>query len=179
MAHKALYPLGLILLLLFSCGAPAPESYAPPLQRRQPPGVEPRPVGSFVSMSDVDADAHIVRDVSPGGDGSPWRWTFQRPELRFWVESVERQRLVVEFVIAENTFKQTGPVTVSFSVNGRLLGRQRCPKPGPYRFEKAVTSEWLRTDDFTMVTAEADRHWVAPEDGARLGFILSRIGFVR
>jgi hypothetical protein len=167
------------LLLLSSCGAPAPESYAPPLQRRLPAGVEPRAVGSFVSMSDADADAHIVRDVSPGGDGSPWRWTFQRPELRFWVESVERQRLSVEFVIASNTFEGTGPVTVSFFVNGRLLGRQRCPKHGQYRFEKAVPPEWLRTDDFTLVTAEADRHWVAPQDGARLGFILSRMGFAR
>jgi len=177
--HKTLYPLGLILLLLSSCGAPAPESSAPPLQRRLPPGAEPRAVGSFVSMNDADADAHIVRDVSPGGDGSPWRWTFQRPELRFWVESVERQRLLVEFAIAENTFKATGPVTVSFFVNGRLLGRHHCPKPGQYRFQKAVPPEWLRTDDFTLVAAEADRHWVALEDGARLGFILSRIGFVR
>jgi len=178
-APKALYPLGLALMLLCSCGAPAPESYAPPLQRRLPPGPEPRPVGAVVSMSDQDADAHILRDVSPAAEGSAWRWTFQRPELRFWLESKARQKLVVHFAIAADTFKVTGPVTVSFLVNGRLLGKQACPSPGDYHFEKATPAEWLRTDDFTVVAAEADKLWTSPVDGARLGFILSRMGFVR
>jgi hypothetical protein len=135
-------------------------------------------VGSFVAMSDADADAHIIRDVSPGSDGSPWRWTFQRPELRFWVETATRQKLVADFVIAAATFRETGPVTISFFVNGRLLARQHCPKPGKYHLEKEVPAAWLRTDTFTIVAAEADKLWVSPADGARLGFILSRIGFV-
>ena len=169
--------MSLACLLLASCGAPAPESYAPPLQRRLPPGPEPRPVGSFVSMSDPDADAHILRDISRVAEGA-WRWTYQRPELRFWVDSTAHQKLAADFTIAAGTFKTTGPVTVSFFVNGKLLGKQRCPKPGHYRFEKAVPAGWLRTDDFTVVAAEADKLWVSPADGARLGFILTRIGFV-
>lgn len=178
-ASKALLKLWLATVLLCGCGAPAPDGYAPPMQRRLPPGPEPRPVGAIVSMSEQDADAHIVRDVSPAAEGANWRWTFERPELRFWLEEAQRQKLVMDFVIAENTFKDTGPVTVTFFVNGRALGRQSCPKPGPYHFEKAVPAAWLRTDDFTLVAAEADRLWTSPADGARLGFILSRAGFVR
>lgn len=177
-APKALCPLGLAWLLLSSCGAPSPESYPPPLQRRLPRGPEPRPVGAFVSMSDQDADAHILRDVSPTAEGSAWRWTFQRPELRFWLASTARQKLAVDFAIAADTFKATGPVTVSFYVNGKLLGQQRCVKAGDYHFKKTVPAEWLRTDDFTVVAAEADKLWTSPTDGARLGFILARIGFV-
>lgn len=166
------------MLLLCGCGAPAPEGYPPPLQRRLPSGREPRPVGALVSMSDPYSDAHIVRDVSPAAEGSAWRWTFRRPELRFWLEQTARQKLVVDFSIAADTFKETGPVTMTFFVNGQPLGQRRCPKPGPYRFEKAVPAAWLRTDDFTLVAAEADKLWTSPADGARLGFILSRIGFV-
>jgi len=135
-------------------------------------------VGSFVSMGDQDADAHILRGVSPAAEAGAWRWTFQRPELQFWLESTARQKLAGDFAIAAETFKVTGPVTVSFYVNGRLLGRQQCPRPGEYHFHKAVPAGWLRTDDFTVVAAEADKLWVSPTDGARLGFILRQIGFV-
>jgi len=128
-------------------------------------------------MSDQDADAHILRDVSPAAEANAWRWTFQRPELQFWLESTAPQKLAVDFAIAAETFKVTGPVTVSFYVNGKLLGREHCPKPGEYHFEKAVPAGWLRTDDFTVVAAEADKLWVSPTDGARLGFILRRMGF--
>lgn len=136
-------------------------------------------MGAVVTMSEQDADAHIVRDVSPAAEGAAWRWTFQRPELRFWLEETARQRLVVDFAIAADTFKATGPVTVTFFVNAKPLGQQRCPKAGQYRFGKAVPAAWLRTDDFTLVAAQADKLWTSPTDGARLGFILSRIGFVR
>jgi hypothetical protein len=130
-------------------------------------------------MSEQDADAHIVRDVSPAAEGAAWRWTFQRPELRFWLEETTRQKLVADFAIATDTFKATGPVTVTFFVNGKPLGRQRCPQAGPYRFEKAVPAAWLSTDDVTLVAAEADKLWTSPADGVRLGFILSRMGFMR
>lgn len=136
-------------------------------------------MGAVIAMSEPDADAHIVRDVSPAAEGAAWRWTFQRPELRFWLEQTKAQKLVADFAIAEDTFKSTGPVTVTFFVNGNLLGQQRCPQAGPYRFEKAVPAAWLRTDDFTLVAAQADKLWTSPTDGARLGFILNRIGFVR
>jgi len=135
-------------------------------------------VGSFVGMSDQDADAHILRDVSPVTEGSAWRWTFQRPELRFWVESTTRQKLAADFAIAVEAFKVTGPVMVSFYVNAKLLGKQACPQPGNYHFEKAVPAAWLRTDRITVVAAEVDKIWVSPVDGARLGFVLTRIGFV-
>lgn len=178
-APRTVFPLTLALTLLCGCGAPVPDGVPPPFQRRLPPGPEPRPVGAIVTMSEQDADAHIVRDVSPAAEGVAWRWTFQRPELRFWLEETTRQRLIVDFAIAEDTFKSTGPVTVTFFVNGKTLGRQRCPKAGLYHFEKPVPAAWLRADDFTLVAAQADKLWTSPADGARLGFILSRAGFLR
>jgi hypothetical protein len=49
---------------------------------------------------------------------------------------------------------------------------------GQKRFEKPVPAAWLRTDADILVAAEIDKVWIAPADGARLGFILSRAGFI-
>jgi hypothetical protein len=170
--------LPLAALLLLSCGAPAPESYPPPAQRRAPSESESRPVGPFVSMDDPDMENYVIRDVSLGIEAGRWRWTYRRPELRFWLDSTADQKLVVDFVVADATLAKTGPVTISFYVNDKLLGQQHCPKSGDYHFEKGVPASWLRTDAFTIVAAEADKLWVSPTDGARLGFILVRAGFV-
>lgn len=129
-------------------------------------------------MDDPDIENYVIRDVSLGIEAGKWRWTYRRPELRFWLDSTVGQKLVVDFVVAQATLSQTGPVTVSFWVNDQLLGQQYCPKPGDYRFEKPVPASWLRTGAFTIVAAQADKLWVAPADGARLGFILVRAGFV-
>lgn len=176
---ERLLPIAVVSALLALAGcAPAPESYAPPFQRSLPAGPEPRPVASFVNMGDPDADSYILRDVSPGAEGDQWRWTFQRPELRFWLESKASQQFVADISLPEATFRETGPVTISFFVNGNLLVRQHCPRSGDYHIRKEVPATWLRTDTFTIVAAESDKHWVSPADGARLGFILTRIGFV-
>ena len=43
-----------------------------------------------------------------------------------------------EFAIPEVTFKVTGPVTVSYAVNGRTLGTMRCDHAGDFQIEKPV-----------------------------------------
>jgi hypothetical protein len=85
----------------------------------------------------------------------------------------------MEFAIPEVTFAQRGPVVVSVFVNGQLLDRSRYEKGGEFRIEKPVPAEWLRTDLHNYVTLEIDKPWVAPQDGARLGFILKSAGFLQ
>ncbi len=168
----------LVAVLSLSACAPIPDGYPPPFQRKPATGPEPHPVGRFVNMSDPDADSYIVRDISPTVEGSGWRWTFVRPELRFWLDSKARQKFAIDLAIAGATFGETGPVTLSFFINGKLLAKQFYSKPGDYHFEKGVPPSWLRTDTFTLVAIEADKLWVSSSDGARLGFILTRAGFV-
>ena len=164
-----------MLLALASC-ATAPDGYPPPFQRG-PLLSDPHPLGPFVAMNDPEAETYFVRDISPVAEGTGWRWTHARPELRFWLDSTRKQKLTVDFSIIEATFKQTGPVTISFAVNGKLLGQAHCRKPGDYHFEKEVPASWLSTSAFTDVTAQADKVYVSPGDQAQLGFILYRIGF--
>lgn len=164
-------------LLLASC-VDIPDTYAPPIQR-QPLYEAPRDgLGSFVAMSDPKAQSYIVAGVHDSEPGSAWRWTGQRPELRFAVPAAKALKFVMDFALPEATFKDTGPVTVSFFIEDKLLDKVRYDQPGEKHFEKPVPASWLRTDLAMHVRAELDKVWVAPADGARLGLLLARAGFV-
>ena len=79
----------ILLTLCFVTGcANIPDSYAPPMQRKPLTGTEPNEMGHFVNMGADDADSYIVRDI--GDRDGAWRWTHKRPELRFFLESVDK-----------------------------------------------------------------------------------------
>ena len=167
-----------IALWLAGCTA-IPDYYAPPVQRRPMTGPEPSPVTHFVTMNAPNAEAHFVHGVSRHLEGGAWRWLEPRAELVFRLPTAQRLRFVMEFAIPEVTFAQRGPVVVSVFVNDQLLDRSRYEKGGEFRIEKPVPAEWLRTDLHNYVTLEIDKPWVAPQDGARLGFILKSAGFLQ
>ena len=170
--------IALALLLLAGCSR-APDSYPPPIQRKPLADLEESASGILIEMSDANAGAHFVRDISLGLEGGRWRWTTQRPELKFFLESTKGLKLVWDFSVAEVTFKETGPVTVSFFVNGKPVGRLPCPKPGDYRFEQPVREDLLRAKEDNTIAAQADKLWVSQSDGVKLGFTMTRAGFLR
>jgi len=162
------------MLLLVACGREA--GWLPiPSQHSLDLGLDPNGVGPIVKMADPDADDYLVRDVGlmPG----IWRWAYLHPELRFRVAHADGVRFTAEINITEVTFKVTGPVVVAYSVDGRRLGSIRCDRPGTYTIDQAVPPAWLVPGNYIHVTFDADRHWVSPEDGAQLSFLLLRAGF--
>ena len=163
-----------VILVLASC-ARDPGWLPIPAQQSLDLGPDPGGIGPSVRMGDPDANDYIVGDIGlmPG----TWRWTFLHPELRFRVAHAEGQRFTAEINIPEVTFKVTGPVVVAYLLNGRRLGFVRCDHPGTYSIDHAVPSVWLAPGDYIHVSFDADRHWVSPEDGAQLSFLLSRAGF--
>jgi len=64
-------------------------------------------------------------------------------------------------------------------VNGRLLDKVRYASPGYKHFEIAVPADWLSPDTESTVAVDVDKLYVSPMDGAKFGFILTRIGFLR
>jgi hypothetical protein len=152
-----------------------PETYAPPEQREPFENFRPYRITRVVDMSDGDADSHIVSGILPAGGGQ-WRWASQRPTVRISVRHVEDLVFTIDFSVADATFKSTGPVTLTFLVNDHELGSEHYTAPGVYHFEKPVPENWLEAGKDATLAAEVDKVWVAPEDGAKLGFILTRIG---
>jgi len=152
-----------------------PEPYAPPVQRQPFEEGRPHRISRIVNMSDGDWTAHVVQDIPPGEPG-PWKWTGQKPTVKIVTRTNQGLRYVIDFTLPDATFKETGPVTMTFLVNDRVLDSLHYKASGEQHFEKAVPPEWIEPGKETLVAASIDKVWVAPADGAKLGFILTRIG---
>ena len=159
--------------LLCGCGN-LPEPYAPPAQR--PFFAAPPEPARIVNMADADAESHFVQDIDAALQGNAWRWTGKRPTIRLHANSNQGLMYSMAFAVADSTFQQTGPVTLSFFVNDHLLDRIRYTSPGRRRIEKPVPAKWLEPDKDVTLAAEIDKVWTAHSDGARLGFILVSLG---
>ena len=131
-----------------------------------------------VDMGDPDADRRIVRDIMPRTDVN-WRWTGRRPALKIKVRVDKSLRYTIDFTLPDIAFKDTGPVTIAFTVNDRLLDRVRYTEPGYQHFEKEVPPDWLPIDTDAIVGAEIDKMWIHRDDGKAYGFIITRMGLTR
>ena len=164
-----------VTIMLSLCGCQSVPGYPPPEQRPSFAGFEAHSA-RVVNMDDSDAKVHFVRDIYDSG--TSWRWTGQRPALKLKIRSLAGLKYTIDFTVAEVTFKDTGPVTIAFTVNDHVLDRVRYTAQGHQHFEKRIPAEWLALDQYAILGAEIDKMWVSKIDGARLGFILSRIGLV-
>jgi hypothetical protein len=169
----------LFSILILSACVNIPDSYAPPVQRKPLGGSEPNPIGHFVNLGDLNATAYIVKDVADSAEAGSWRWARKRPELRFFLETTEHLSFKADFSIAESLFKETGPVAISFFVNGNLLDTVKYSEPGEKHFEKPVAAGLLHARTMNFAAMEIDKVWVSKTDGAVLGFILTRAGFTQ
>jgi hypothetical protein len=172
----SLFPIAL-LLLAAGCSR-TPDIYQPPIQRKPLTGPEAH-LGQIVSMSDPTVDAYIVRDISRTTEVGSWRWAYRHPQMRFYLRGADKLHFVLDARLAENTFKDTGPVTLSIQINGHELDKIVFDKPGDRHFDKLVPAEFLQPHSENFVSFETDKQWVSKEDGAVLSFVLTRAGFVR
>ena len=166
--------LSVICVLTVSCGR-QPGAFAVPPQRSLDLGPDPDSTLAFVTMDNPQADAYIVRDISP--EHGFHRWAFIQPELTFRINDPRHLIFAAEFAIPEVTYKVTGPVTVSYAVNGQTLGTLRCDHVGFFRIDKPVPEGLVEAGKPIRVTFEATPRWVSPEDGAQLSFLLHSAGF--
>jgi hypothetical protein len=164
-------------MILSSCQN-MPEPYAPPVQRQPFEDARPHRMSRIVNMADSDAPPHFVQDIAPG-EPAPWKWTNQKPIVKVVPRTNLHLRYTIDFSLPEVTFKVTGPVTMTFLVNEHVLETVRYTAPGEYHYEKEIPPEWVEPLKDTFLAASIDKVWVAPTDGARLGFILTRIGLTQ
>ncbi len=169
----ALYWVIIGLILTVGCQR-GPKWQPMPAQRRPPGGLDPVEWRSYVKFVEPDADKFVVRDIGP----SPgWNWTFDHPELRFFVQPRPGLRYVMSFWMVDTTMRATGPVTVVVKINGHLLESVRCTKPGNYHVNQLVPLDWLPVGEPVHVLAEASPLWTSNLDGKHLGYLLEEAGF--
>lgn len=172
--------LGLVCLAMLTGSAcqNIPGPFAPPVQRQPLEDFRPYRISAIVDMSDDDAKTHFVQDIT-SLEAATWRWTGKRPTVRVRIRTAERLRYTIDFALTETTLLATGPVTVSFLVNGRILGRARYRRAGSQHFDKAIPAGWVKAGEDVLVGAEVDKVWVSPEGGSKLGIVLVRIGLTQ
>ena len=166
----------LLAAALFASGAcqRLPDAYSLPAQEPQFAGFKAHVV-RMVNMDDPDAGAHFVRDIEPDLETS-WRWAMQRPAVKIKVTSPSNLKYTIDFTLPEVTFRETGPVTLTFTVNGQVIDRVRYDHFGFYHFEKPIPEGMLKPESEVIVGAEIDKMWTSKTDGARFGFIITRMG---
>lgn len=150
-----------------------PESFPPPAQRASLES--PGGLAHFAAMSDPDAAAYLVKGFREKNDGS-WRWAVEHPVMRFYLPALSQAKFTMAFVLPGQTFRLTGPVTLTFSINGRVLDRARYEKPGEQQYTHQVPPEFLKPQAINIVAIEPDKV-AAPHPGERLSFLLIRAGF--
>ncbi|MCC7154837.1 MAG: hypothetical protein IT161_09710 [Bryobacterales bacterium] len=170
----------LVCLPLLLAGCTKIETvYAPPIQRVPANEWAKGRLKPFITMDSPDAMDHVVEQVVPALESGLWRWTLQKPTFQFMLPETKGMKLRVDLTVPELTLKQTGPVTIQFFVQGRLLDRLTIDKPGDHRFLKPVPEDWLGTEMPVVVRLEIDKMWKSPVDGIERGFIVTRLGFAQ
>jgi len=165
-------------MVMISACQNMPGPFAPPVQRQPLADFRSYGMSVIVSMSDENAKEHFVQDIT-SLEASTWRWTGKRPTVRVRMRSGEHLRYIIDFALVEATLQVTGPVTISFLVNNRVLDRARYDRAGPQHFEKPVPAGWVTAGQDVTVGAEIDKLWVSPDNGAKLGIILVRMGLTQ
>jgi hypothetical protein len=163
-------------MLLAGCDR-FPDSYPPPQQRHPVEGYSPGPDAMMVEMSEPSADLHVVKDIyNPGS--APWRWSGQNPTVRTRAIS-NNLKFRADFAIWNDSFKITGPVEITYLVNGRTLDKIRYTSPGDKHFEEPIPEGWILTDAEATLALSVDKVYVAPKDGNKFGVILVRMGLTK
>jgi hypothetical protein len=125
-------------------------------------------------MNAPDVQAYLVRDVSPQLEGGGWAGP--RPSIRAAVPAAGAFRFIMNLVVPEAVLAKTGPITVAFAVDGRVLGKALYTTAGEKTFEKPVPPGLLTPGDLATLSAESDKT-IAAGDGRILSFILTGAGF--
>lgn len=139
-------------------------------------GYNPGPDAMMAEMSDPGVALCIVKDIYPRTNPE-WRWTAQDPTIRLQLFSTDNLKFDADFTVWEDAFKSTGPVTIDYLVNGKLLDKIRYTSPGGKHFEKPVPSGWLSPDHPATLALHVDKLYVGSNSPTKFGVILTRMGF--
>jgi hypothetical protein len=162
---------------LLAVGCHQLPDYPPPPQREPLVRADTAGLSYFLNVANLNADAYVVQGIGSATEGWGFRWAFAHPVLRFLVPPMDHPKFVMDFALPEPTFRVTGPVTLTFSINGRLFDNRGFAEMGQQHYEHEVPEGFLRFGALNLVSIAPDKLFVA-KDGAKLGFVFSRAGFV-
>jgi hypothetical protein len=171
------------LVCCWGC-AGAHSAYAPPAQISMPSGPEPpysaeTGDGLTFSMSDPDADDHIVRDVKPKEINSEWRLTGLHPQFRLQPRTREKLDFYLRFFQHEEALRERGPVRLTIRINGHEFKPDKFILPGDLEFRWPIPDSWIKGAGPVDISMDVDPAWQWHNPEASMGVLLHTIGFER
>jgi hypothetical protein len=135
-------------------------------------------IGPSVEIHGQSQEKHLLHDIDSPAAGEEWVWAFERPALVFSVSQRPGVTFRMELEIANATLPETGPVQMTFWLNGRPLAKRRYDSPGKYLLEQEVPQELLRKDGVAIIETTQDKYYLAKGDGRRLSYLFHAAGFL-
>ena len=173
-------PAVVILALLFLTACTRDHAFAPiPPQSPSVEAPDPPSFACFFSMTESRADRFIVAGIPLGLGAGAERWTSEAPAVRCQLPSPGPWLVAMNFIVAGVTLKATGPITLTFTVDGQEIKRLRCDHGGPYEFRAPLPTALAATGKVLVLQATIDKPYIAPQDGSKLGVLVSVMGFVQ
>jgi hypothetical protein len=129
-------------------------------------------------MSHPSAPSAILKDISGTVEAGTWRWTGEYPSLKVKIPDVQGWRLLVRYAVSDATFKDTGPVKITYAVNGKDLHTEVIKSPGDRVLNQPVPPALLKQGE-NIISIHVHDPWTSPSDGVKLGVILTGAGLVR
>jgi hypothetical protein len=131
---------------------------------------------SAVSMADPEAAPQLISGFHNLEQNS-WRWTMGRFSvlLKPPPSAPSGARVIVRLSVPDAVLQQTGPVTLTATLNGARLGSETWRTAGEYTFEAPVPAAALGPDAVTVDFA-LDKYLPAGTAEAReLGLIVTSV----
>jgi hypothetical protein len=165
--------LGVLSALVAGSCASHPDSYPAPPQYGTPHLPDP----PLLTLGFPNSHARILEDVYEDPASKGGLWTSQHPAFSFTLKHTENLDLYMRYSVHNTTFADTGPVTLTFHVNGEVIGRTRIEVPSEREYSQPVPWSLLQARNPVIVQVDIDPVWTSPSDGAKLGILLWTIGF--
>ena len=111
----------------------------------------------FMDVTAIDAGDFVVKDINLSNGIADRRWTGERPELRFLLNSTEGQKFVADIIVEQYVLERTGPLSITIWINGNRLESFRFDESKECHLEKPVPASWLKTGEYTHVVLQPDK----------------------
>ncbi|HEV2690939.1 MAG TPA: hypothetical protein VGV35_20425 [Bryobacteraceae bacterium] len=136
----------------------------------------PEPNRLLIAMADADWKSHVVDGVLNGPDGATYQWTRPTASFRLTPNDVRALQFYMRFTLVDDSFRQTGAVTIAISINGHELDRPRMTNSGEREYVHGVPDGWITAGRPVTIALDVEPALITSR-GDKLGVLLHSIGF--
>ena len=134
-------------------------------------------IGPWVELHGPVREKHLLHDINSPSAGEEWVWAFERPAFVFSVPKRPGVTFRMELEIADTTLRTTGPVQITFWLNGKQLAKRTYDAPRKYVVEQQVPPELLREDGVAILETTQDKYYISTGDKQKLSYLFHAGGF--